>query len=392
MALAINNNDLDHPAVSLLLVKDKKQDISLTKANNDTSRGGVQALIYNLMLLVGENMSKIQKAYAQNQLDQGVIAQNQAKTTQAQTKDFLAQLQKQEAAQAEAAKWATAGEWLKYIGLAFALIISALTAGTVGGFLLVAIPAAIMASPLGDKAISALGDKIATSFSNSEAGKTWGKVIAQALVLVMIVVVSAGTELGAAASKTASTVEEEAAEAATFSATKMNFVQALVSTNLLGSLASQLVEAIPGDKDKKQTAEMALSIIINLVVMVSSFAFASDAADEGSSLMSRICKAFKADNTIGFERGASAFTATLTVSQGVGTGGSGYYTMQQGNILAALAPLQAELAFGESFFHILDQQTNQAQRTCQSLMEGNRILFETNFAADWAAGARALQA
>jgi len=226
-----------------------------------------------------------------------------------------------------------------------------------------------MASPLGSESISALGTCIAKSLGNSEEAQKWGAIIAKFVVIGFITLCTAGVE----------GVTSDASAAGRFFATKVNLIQSLISSNLIGSLIDQL----PGSTDAATTGKEVGSFLLNLILMVGSIGFCVGSAGEEGSAVSQLSKLF--NDEVGFERVVTLTTGAFAVATGATSIASGSYDIDLGHKKDALAPLTGSLIFGEGFFQVLSQLNDSIQKTYQSLMEGNRVLFDTDFAADWRA-------
>lgn len=366
------NHYLDHsPAVSLLLVKDS------CSSKKNVSREDLQQMIYALMLLVGENMSKITNAYAKNQIDQGVIAKDHADDVQKQTVEYCDKLKQQLADQE---KWSWIGMFMKVLGPIVAAIAGLVTCGT-GGAIMIALTAGLMASPIGEKAIASLADALA---KNTEIGKAWGKVVAEVIVIVLVTALTAGTEtLEAGLSETTDTV---IATSAKWASTKINFLQSLMSTNFVGDFTTQCIELIPGDTTAKKQAETWLPVVIDVVIMFASLKLVNGST--GENAVTQFGKLFGKD-------GALAEFLLQKVTQGgdlaLAAGGMalGGHTVDQSFKTEALGLLEADIAFDQGFIQNLTKLSDAAQKTAQSLIDGNKTLFETNFSRDWQFGAQA---
>lgn len=426
------------PAVSLTLVKPASPTHSSVNVSNgldDTSRAQLMLLIYNLMIVVGENMSSIQNSYAQNQLDQAKIAQNQADGTEKETQQYLSKLSNLEEKRAEAKKWGVFGTIMKWIGVAIGLLVGALLCETPLGFIVLAAVIGFTASPLFDTAVSALGNAIGKAIGNT----TWGSILAQAIILVVITVATCGAEgLSTGLTKLMTTAGEDAAEVGTQTtvqvakqiaeeveeevteeassqlsqtseqaseqtASKVSakdfkprwsyasagvFTQTLLSTNLISNLALAIVDSVPGAKKNElvQIITQILALILELAVAFASF---KGVSGEGVNLMQKLAQV--TDSPILTRVAAGSIVGTTQVVNGIAVGGQSWYTYEQGQIQGELAPIQGSLMFGESFFQILTQLASAAQQAYKSLMHSNTILFNTNFSSDWQACVRAQQ-
>jgi hypothetical protein len=422
-----NTQAYPQPAVSLLLVKPSNQAQNSTIDTTDMSRNQLMQMIYTLMLLVGKNMSLVQTTYAQSQLNQETIVQRQAQATQTQTTKYMSSLQELQQKEAEAKKWELFGTVMKWVGVAAGLLVGALLCETPVGFFILAAVIAYTASPLFDMTTKALGGAIGKAIGNS----TWGNIIAQVIILVTLTVLTCGAEgLSTGLSKLATTAGEDAAESATQAAAQTAkevaeqvtqeisedaaqaskvaegssnkvaakdfkprwtfasasvFTQTVMSSNISGELITQLIEAIPGNEKAKKMAETILTVVFDLLITLASFKFAASAGnllEQASKLTS---------NPALLRGGIAAFTGATQITTAAAEGGQGYNQYQQSQIQQEMAPLQANMQFGQGFFQILTQLANLAQQIYKSLMDSNKILFTTNFAADWQACVSAQQ-
>ncbi len=382
------------PAVSLMVVQSSKTEGQAELTNNSSfdgiSRDELMRMIFMLMSLVGQNMSVIQKSYAQSQLDQEQVAQNEATATTAQTKQYLDNLAAYDAQQDEAQKWGVFGQVMKIVGAVVGIIAGVLLSEVGVGTIILAAVIAFTATPLFDKAVSALGNAIGQAIGNS----TWGNIIAQALIVVVLTVATCGAEgLSAGLAGAAKTAGDDAVQEAVSFAPRFNYAsvgvltQTLLSTNLVGELVTQMVEAFPGDENAKKIAETILTVALDIVLMVASCKIASNAASSTGNLVAKLGQ-YSGDAVqfgIYARRALTTLLGTTQSATALAQGSQGYFQLQEGTIKEGLAPVQARMTFGQSFFQTLTQLASLAQQLYKSVMESDRILFSTNFSSDWSA-------
>jgi hypothetical protein len=393
----------DLPETTLALTK-ILQNPSTQGDPSHLSREELMQMIYALLFLVGENMSSIQNSFAKNQLDLSKIAGQQADVSQIQTNEFVQKMQQYEEAQKEAAKWGVLGTVFKWIGVALGTILGALLCETPVGFGILAGVIALTASPLFGKTVDALGAAIGKT-----CGGEWGKIIAEAILLVAVTVVSCGAEgLSTGVSKVISSATEDVIEDGAqegvqmarreaevgigdfapkwSSATSSAFTQTLASSNLIGDFLTQIMQYGPGDKKAKQDAAMVLSLIFNALLSVAACKMSTTG---GANLLEKLSGLLKDPALL--RKGLTTMTGLSQIGTSAGGVGNGYYTYEQGQVQEGLAPIQAGMLYSQEFFQILNRITSLCQEVCKSLMDSNKILFETDFSADFAACVNAQQ-
>jgi hypothetical protein len=293
-------------------------------------------MIYMLMLLVGANTSLIQNSFADNQLEMAQVAQNASNATHTATTQYLAKLDAYNA-QLAASKPGLFGEIAKWVTAAVGIVLGAALAETAVGFAIIAAVIAFTQSPFFDKTVSLLGGAIGNMIGDSAAGK----VIAQAMIVMIAVALTKGCD-----TYTTATV----------------FTQTLLASNLVGEAA----QAAFGDTLFAQI----LSLTCSIAIMLASFKCAS-----GSNAMSAL--------STGAQVGVGLFAGAAQLANAGAEGESSYHTYEAGEALSGLAPLQASVMEGQGLSQVLNQITNLSQQSYKSIMESNRILFDTDFASDW---------
>ncbi len=383
-------------------------------AGDQTSRAAMMQLIYQLMLLIGENMSKLQAAQSQLQEDQETIAQAQASGAQVNAKNMTEQLDKMQEQQQKAKLW----NILKYIGAAIALAVGGLLCSTGVGFILLAAITAFVSSPLFTMATTALATAIQNADPNMSS--TWANIIAQVIVLVIVIVVSLGTEAVASAVRAATEVGEDvgttvledvgedttdeltqdAAEELSENTTntkstnsKPTFTnassQAILQTLMASNLVPELVDEIPGAK-KHPWIGMLVSIVVQILATIATMNFSSvlESSDSFlSSILTKLGLGSKVGQTIvqgGIQLTGEAFNATGSI-------GGGINLLNQTKIQKALAPIEAQLSFMTGFSEIMTQLSSQAQAASKQTMQALEGIFKINFSADMQACVQAQQ-
>lgn len=383
-------------------------------AGDQTSRAAMMQLIYQLMLLIGENMSKLQAAQSQLQEDQETIAQAQATGAQVNAKNMADQLEKIQEEQQKAKLW----DVLKYIGAAIALAVGGLLCSTGVGFLLLAAVTAFVSSPLFTMATTALATAIQNADPNMSS--TWANIIAQVIVLVIVIVVSLGTEAAASAVRAATTVGEDVGTTALTDASdevvdeltqdaveelgenttntqstssKPTFTnastQAILQTLMASNLVPELVDEIPGAK-KHPWIGMLVSIIVQILATIATMNFSS-VLESSDSFLSTILTKFGLASKVGQSLVQGGIQLTGEAFNATGSIGGGINLLNQSKFQKALAPIEAQLSFMQGFSEIMTQLSSQAQESSKQTMKALEGIFNINFSADMQACVQAQQ-
>jgi hypothetical protein len=410
----------DLPAVSLLLGNNEgSAALTLTKDSGDqTSRAALMQLIYELLLLVGENVSEVQTANAQTQLIGATIAEKQANAAQVSEQELTKELDKQQTEQAKAQEWGTFGTVMKWVGVGLSLVIGALLCETPIGFAILAATIAFTASPLFNDAVSGLA---------TEIGKIPGispevaNILAEVVVIVVVTAASFGAEAATvgikggislvedgsqlavkAAQEESEEVGETAAEevsegsqtasksdaTATNSANETSaktqtyrtaattnaFLQTLLSSNVLPNAISE----IPGVKKYPWLVAL-LSIVAELAAALAAYKITPFSGE--ISVLGRLSSLTKLSQDSLKVTIATITGLTSTVSNSA-TIGQGYNELKQSDINKKIAPIQSQLIFQEGFTQIMMQLTSIAQQAYKQSMVADQEIFKIDFSSD----------
>lgn len=396
MALATKYNDY-LPAVSLSLVKDSTNNqgdtIDTSGSDNQVTYAAMCASIYQLMSQIGINQAVVAQANAQSQVNQSDIMKVQAQNAQNISQDVCKKVDDYMHQLEEAAKWSWLGSIFKWIVAAIVIVIGALTSEFGVGLVLLTAVTIFMASPLFDMTVNAIADGLKAAGVSS----SWANIIAQAIVIVVVTVCTfgiGGVAEGATMAARGAGEGVSVASTAAVSAVKMA-IQALIQAILSSSLISSLLSQIPGSD-----TNTALRVFLSVLTVVISIAAAllagklmvNAAANDSTSLLNVISK--NVPNAIQkllpeIEALEYAVLTAGRVSRVVGTAtqtgtgiGSGVYTVESGNTLGRLAPIQALLQFFNGLMKVMEQMSTQTQATTESEMKTYQTLFTTKFYAD----------
>lgn len=432
----------DQPAVSLVLVKPASGDpttapVNLTptpESGDQTSRAALMQMIYELLLLIGENMSKAQVANSKIQMNEADLAKAQVDAAKANVDQVNKAIEKLHHQQEEAKKWGIFGTIMKWIGVALALVVGALLCETGVGFAILALTVAFMASPLFDMAVKGIADLLV----KAGVPQSWANIIAQVIILVVVVVASFGTEAATAgmrfgiqaaedvgetavqdtmkaveqeieeeveeegaiemqdlseeaSSKSTSSTENTGSEttestksqARFTSATTQAFLQVLMSSNLI----PELIGKIPGIKKYPWLVQL-LSVLVEIVIALAAFKVTpTTGAANGLEQLSGLTKLSPA-----VLKAITASIATLvTVFADIAAIGTGLNQKKQAQIGRELATPQAALLFEEGIMQILTQITSQNQTAFNQTMKAQEAIFKVDFSADMKACVAAQQ-
>ncbi len=410
MAPAIKLEIEEKPAVSLILPADINTD------QDQVSRAAMMQMIYQLMLLIGENISKIQKSNAESQLDQSEIAQHQAEITQESTQDYLKKTDKLQKEQEQSKKWNAFSNVMKWIGVAVAALVGSLLIETGVGLALLATAIALTAIPVSNgKTLFDMGtDALAGELEKTGLDSTWSKILAQVILIVAITVVSCGAEgISAGAAKVAASASEETAKVAIgevgdqlgtegaqqigqdadrvsfkdflpvrTAATTQMFMQTLFSSGLM----QELVFQIPG-MDKNPVASAIVMVLLQIIMIAAAYKMTPGIG--GTTLFSKMASVIGNPTKLRLALGTFIFSTQVTTE--VANGGQSYNTYEQGKTNADLAPSQTRLMFGEGFLQIMTQLSTLAQKMYNETMNANEVIFKADFSSDMSACVAAQQ-
>ncbi len=378
MAPATKIQDLQ--AISLQLVKPTSKVVNLTPASDDgdtASRAASMELLYQLLLLIGENMSKLAQANNQTQMDQTTIAKLQAKATQETATEQVKKLQDYVHQLQEEAKWGPLFTFFKWLGVALGALVSVISCGTAAGVVVALTVVALCASPLFNMAIGGIASSLESDGCDSGAAK----IIADVIMTVIVAVVSLGTEalagLAQAASKAADSAVEVGAEAGSkivyrTAASTEAITQALISSNLIGDA----LDEIPGLKKKAPWLAELISVLVQIAALIA--AGKSTAGSDGASFFQKLTKL--TPETL--QKIVPTLLVTSSLVQGGSGAGQGAMAIQESEIRRAMAPLQAQLMFEEGFMQLITQMTSQSQKTIQSSINSYEKIFDIDFSRD----------
>ncbi len=386
----IQLDDLDKAPISLTPVADE---------GDPTSRAALMQIIYKLLLLIGQNMSKMQQANSKLQIDQQVIAEAQTKGAQENENSILAQLDKLKEEQANAAIWNVFGSVMKWIGAALAVVLGGLLSTTGVGFLILLAVTAFVTSPAFEMTTDALAKELVKIPGLPE---NWAKIISQVIVLIVVTVASAGTETATAGMKLGATIADDVVQAtsvlakvvskiSTTSATTEAFIQTLMSSSLI----PELVNEIPG-MDKLPWLQAVISVVVQIVIAVTAFKFTPTAGAEAGSLLSKLGP--DAKNVLGSFGGLTVRNQTIikliiettaAVLNGIAGIGSGVSSLKISDMREAIAPLQALIKFVQGIMDILTRTSELGQKGFDETMKKLQGLFEINFSRDMEACVKA---
>ncbi len=371
----------DQPAVSLIL---PAPSFAPAADSNETSRAAMMQIIFGLLLLIGDNMAKIQQLNGQTQLNTAKIAQDQADGALKNEQNLLKQLKHLHKEQRRAAKWHIADQVLKGTGAAIALCIGGLLCETPIGFGIIAMTIAFTASPLFNKTVNL----IAKGFEAAGFPKSWADIMAQISLLVVITAASFGTEAASvgwqggitAVEDTAETGAQAAPESETSaqaptqvyrtSATTLASLQALMSS----SLVPESISKIPGIK-KYPWLMAVLTILTEIAVSVA--AMQTTPASGAVSYLARL-----SPSTTTLRIAMASFATVSSIGTDTATGYRGYNELQQGKTNEKIAPIQSLSQFEDGFFQIMTQLTTLLQKTYEKTMDVNQTIFKTDFSSD----------
>ena len=164
--------------------------LSSSSSSDQATHQQMMDSIFQLLMAIGLDEGILAKNFDQSQADQSQIAQAQAQSANTQTQNYLAQLAKAQQEQASAHRWSIFGDVMKWVGVAVGVVVGGLLCESPVGFAILAGVIAFAASPLFNKAVSALG----TAIGNAIGSQTWGNVLAQVITVVVLTVATAGAE------------------------------------------------------------------------------------------------------------------------------------------------------------------------------------------------------
>lgn len=432
------------PAVSLTLVKPVSGDPTTAPVNltptpdsgDQASRAALMQMIYQLLLLIGENMSKAQVANSKIQMDEAALSKAQVSAAKENVDKVNKEIDKLEKQQEEARKWGIFGTIMKWIGAALALVVGALLCETGIGFALLAITVALMTVPVnssGDTVFSLATKGLSDLLAKAGVPQSWANIIAQAIVLVVVVVASMGTEAATVGMKGGIEVAEDIGETASqdgmkaaeqeiedelstemenlseeasnsanktertdseitqttrsqarfTSATTQAFLQTLTGSNLI----PELIGKIPGIKKYPWLVQL-MSVLLEIVIALAAFkATPTTGAASGLEQLSGLTKLSPA-----VLKAITASIATLaSIATDVATVGTALNEKKQAQIGKELAAPEANLLFDEGMMQILTQITSLNQTAFKQTMQAQEAIFKVDFSSDMKACVAAQQ-
>ncbi|MGR3912555.1 MAG: hypothetical protein QRY71_04525 [Candidatus Rhabdochlamydia sp.] len=412
------------PAVTLTSAMNKKEehtDKAASKSQSKhVSREDMMQMIYALLLLVGVNMSKVQNLQSSSQIDSTEIAEAFAQALKTNTQNMIQNEQKQEAAQQKESKWSIFATVVKWVCLAAGALLTLLTGG-LAGCIVFGLVMAFTMSPLFNKTVSAISDGL----EHLGLGSTAANIIAQIAVTIVLTVVTCGAEglanglSGIVASATEDSADvgiemtDMTANRAANEPTEIEEVEGSMNQN-----ASEETDESTHQKEESSTKKFTPKWTLNSVTALMSGLANANLIDEliGLSSLSPTTAAIIAASIQIFMCAVLLITAPaaetqalmnltegtltkLSIGVNLGTGGAtatagvgtGYYLLQEGNLLKDLAPLQGEALFLQQLMTAWSKLSDQGQKTFKSEIATNQTLMNTNFSADLQAAVIAQQ-
>ena len=369
-------------AVSLQLTKPASKIVDLTPVNDgDASRAAAFDMIYKLLLLIGENMSKMQQANSQTNLNQSHVAESQSKATQVAAQDQVKKLDDYIQQLQEQAKWGPLFIFFKVLAAVVSAVIAVFSCGTAAGLLLSLVVIALTCSPAFDHAVAG----IASALEADGVDSGTAKIIADVIMTVVVAVLSFGTEAIGGALQAGTSAAEAGAESAVSAASTIArgassisaaSAEAIISAIISSNLITDLIDKIPGAK-KIPILSMIISMLLQLVALIAAGKFAAGSSDTAviTSLTKKITPELlqKLTPALGLISGLS------NAGGGIGEGVMG---IKESKILKEIAPLQALLGYLESYMQTWTQLTSQSQKTMQASINNYANIFDINFSRD----------
>ena len=369
-------------AVSLQLTRPASKIVDLTPVSDgDASRAAAFDMIYKLLLLIGENMSKMQQANSQTNLNQSHVAESQSKATQVAAQDQVKKLDDYIQQLQEQAKWGPLFIFFKVLAAVVSAVIAVFSCGTAAGLLLSLVVIALTCSPAFDHAVAG----IASALEADGVDSGTAKIIADVIMTVVVAVLSFGTEAIGGALQAGTSAAEAGTEAAVSAASTIargassisaSSAEAIISAIISSNFITDLIDKIPGAK-KIPIISVVISILVQVIALFAAGKFAAGNSD--TAVITSLSKKLTPELLQKLTPALGLISGFANTGSGIGEGVMG---IKQSNIQKEIAPLQALLGYLAAYMQTWTQLTSQSQKSMQSSINNYANIFDINFSRD----------